>query len=148
MQRDIIKKWAIIFFLFFFVIYGLYESYKIILGPKIYIDTPKNGQIFEKSLVEVKGSARNIAFMRLNDKPIFIDKEGRFNEKLILLPGYNIMTLHAEDRFKRIVEKRMHFYLRSDLLEKIPEIKNIETASTTKNGLLKNATSTATTTEN
>lgn len=128
MSRDKIKKWSLILFLSFFILYGLYESYKFLSGPRITIDEPKNGQIFENPLIEVKGTAKNVAFLKLNGRAIFVDKQGNFYEKILLLPGYNIMTLTAEDRFKKSVEEQMHFFFKGEM----PEIEVRETASSTE----------------
>ncbi len=140
MDRNPIKKWLLIIFLSLFVIYSVYEFYNLILGPKIYLDAPKDGESFTKSLVEVKGSAKNVAFITLNGKPIFLDTNGKINEKLILFPGYNIMTIDAEDRFKRKTEKRLQLFLEGEM----PKIENLNRATSTEKI---SATSTASTTE-
>lgn len=116
MNRDKLKKWIIGAFLIFFIGYGLFESYKIVSGPKINILEPKNGEYFETPLIAVKGVAKHISFISLNDRPIFIDKEGTFSEKLILLPGYNIMSLKAKDRFGKTIEKKMEFFLKRPVI--------------------------------
>jgi hypothetical protein len=43
----------------------------------------------------------------LNGRPIFIDLEGRFFEKLLLSPGYNIIELTAKDTQGRAIEKHL-----------------------------------------
>ena len=136
MHRERLKKWIIGIFLIFFIVYGLFESYKIISGPKISITNLKNGEYFESPLIEVKGVARHISFISLNDRPIFIDKEGAFFEKLILLPGYNIMSLKAKDRFGKAIEEKMEFYLKRPVIPETatsspPEIENTSTTTAT-----------------
>lgn len=127
MSRENIKKWVLILFLSFFILYGLYESYKLLAGPKLIVLEPQNGATFEKNLIDVRGTAKNVSFITLNDRPIFVDKQGNFYEKILLLPGYNIMTLKGEDRFKKKVEKQMQFFLKAEM----PSADTKESSSTT-----------------
>lgn len=92
--------------------YFVYQGYDFIRGPLIYIEKPENGTSFEDPLVEIEGSAQNISFLYLNDNQIYTSPEGDFKQKLILLPGYNIITVSAIDKFNRQVEKELHLILK------------------------------------
>jgi hypothetical protein len=94
------------------IAYSLFQAWKLISGPIIDIDTPKNGETFNQALIEVTGRARNISYLNLNDRPIFTDKNGYFNEKLLLLPGYNVIKLDATDKFKKHTEKTLQIILK------------------------------------
>ncbi len=83
------------------VVYGFFQARNLIAGPSIEIESPQNGSVITTPEIEVRGKARNIAFIKLNDRQIFIDDEGYFSEKLIAKPGYNIIKLTTEDRFRR-----------------------------------------------
>lgn len=85
--------------------YGLFQARNIILGPQISLTSPKNGATLTNSLVTVSGKASNVSFLSLNDRPIFIDQQGDFNEQLLLSPGYNTWTLVAQDKFGRTISK-------------------------------------------
>ena len=91
--------------------YTAYEIQKIISGPRITVLSPKNGVVISDPLVEISGVAENIKDISLNDRKIFIDEQGNFKEKLLLYPGYNIMSIKAEDRYKRKVEKKLEIIL-------------------------------------
>ena len=56
-------------------------------------------------LVTVAGTATNIARISLDDRQIFVDKQGNFSEKLLVPPGYTIIKLAAQDKFGRTTEK-------------------------------------------
>jgi hypothetical protein len=101
----ILKTLFIAFFVLIIVGYGVFQSQKIISGPKISINSPTMGQILTQSNIDITGVASNISAISLNDRPIFIDEEGNFSEKLMLYPGYNIIKLRAEDKFGSQVEK-------------------------------------------
>lgn len=101
----IIKTLLIAFFVLVLVGYGLFQSQKIIDGPQISVISPISGGTSTESKIEVKGVAKNISAISLNDRPIFIDEQGNFAEKLMLYPGYNIIKLRASDKFGSSVER-------------------------------------------
>ncbi len=92
--------------------YSLFQAWKLIQGPVIIVDTPQNGAVYNSTLIEIDGKAKNVAYLYLNDRPIFTDKNGRFAEKLLLSPGYNIIKLSAEDKFKTYTEKKLEIILK------------------------------------
>lgn len=85
--------------------YSLFQARNLIRGPVVNIESPKNGEATEKPLVEIKGQAKNISYITLNDRQIFVDKEGIFNQKLLLFNGYNIVKISAKDKFGRETNK-------------------------------------------
>ncbi|NQV93192.1 hypothetical protein HQ403_01705 [Candidatus Kaiserbacteria bacterium] len=76
----------------------------LVTGPVISISEPKDGVVVTSSRTEVYGTTKNISSISLNDREIFIDESGAFKEKLLLSPGYNIITVRAEDKFGRKTE--------------------------------------------
>ena len=133
MHTEKIKKYIIIIFLVAFVCYGFFESYKLISGPRIDVSSPTDGQYLESALIDVKGTANNISFISVDDRPIFLDKTGSFSEKLILSPGYNIMSIKGQDKFGRSIEKRFGLFLKKTavLLPDITSSSSPEVASST-----------------
>lgn len=97
---------------FIIVAYSIFQSQKLLTGPVIMIYSPQNGSTYNQSLIAIEGRAKNVAHISLNDRPIFTDKTGYFQEKILLSPGYNIIKLQAEDKFKNIVEKRLELVLK------------------------------------
>jgi len=91
--------------------YAYYQSRNFISGPQIHISSPQNGSTFEESLITIEGTTSNIARITMNDRQIFVDENGLFSEKLLLLEGYNIITIYAEDKFERTTEKELHLVL-------------------------------------
>ncbi len=85
--------------------YTAYEIQKLFYGPKIMVEYPQNGILVSDSLLEIKGIAENINNISLNDKKIFIDEKGNFNEKILLSYGYNVLQLEANDKFGRQTDK-------------------------------------------
>ena len=102
-----IKRIMTVLFFVLIAAYALFQARFLILGPSIDLTSPKDGQVVN-SVVDVRGTAHNIAYLSLNDRQIFIDKEGNFSEEWIASPGVSIMTLRARDRFNREKETMIH----------------------------------------
>lgn len=98
--RRFIKIAAVTLAIGFVGVYGMFEFREYFGGPRVTLSFPEDGAAITESAVDVAGTARNIARITLNGRPIFIDEEGRFSERVVFLPGYNKMTLTASDRFE------------------------------------------------
>ena len=86
--------------LMFFSYVG-FQGRFIIFGPELSIDTPRDGQVATTSIITLSGVARNVSWVSLNDRQIYTDENGVWQEKLIVQNGLSIMTLKARDRFGR-----------------------------------------------
>jgi hypothetical protein len=101
------KQWVFIGSVLVIGLYSLFQARFIILGPSIKVYSPSNGASLPSPVVTVTGKASNIAFISLNDNPIYVDKNGNWSEKLIAPTGLSIMTVRARDRFGRSTEKQI-----------------------------------------
>jgi hypothetical protein len=59
----------------------------------------------DSSIAEIKGNAQNAVYLSLNGQEIFIDKNGEFSQPVALLPGLEVITLDAADKFGNVAEK-------------------------------------------
>ena len=129
-----------ILFLLSFLVYSGFEAEKLIYGPQIILTSPKNNDTLNGSgLIKVTGSTKNVSFLSLDGRQIFTDTNGNFNENLVLLPGYNIITLGATGRYGKEVTKKLQLYLVKDSINTFVAT---STATTTLN--LASTTSTST----
>ena len=109
---SILRASLISLFVIMIVGYSGFHAKKLISGPIIDIYTPQNGATYNQTLIEIEGRARNIAYISLNGRAIFTDKNGYFKEKFLLSPGYNVIKLDAQDKFKNSTEKRLEIILK------------------------------------
>ncbi len=80
-------------------------------GPSIEIFNPTTAEIeTNENTIVLKGRVKNTTFLSLNERPISVDTEGYFEEKLLLSPSFNIIEIKAKDRFKNEVEKTLKIY--------------------------------------
>lgn len=98
-NKNKISKIAIGIFTLFVVLYSLFQARNLILGPDITIESPVHGSTLSSALFEIRGKAKNVSSITLNDSPIFIDEHGVFKETLVAPPGYFIAKLSAQDKF-------------------------------------------------
>ncbi len=109
-ERFNLKKFIFIFSVFLLIIYGLFNARNILLGPKIEIFYPSKESETENNMTEIKGRAQNIIFLSLNERPISVDTEGYFEEKMLLSVGFNTIEIKAKDRFKNEVIEKLKIY--------------------------------------
>jgi len=105
-----LRKTLLITSIILVVGYGLFNARNIIIGPQITILAPQTNSETSESLATVEGIAKNVVLVTLNDRAIFIDQEGRFRERLLLAPGFNIIRLYGKDRFKQETTKEIKVY--------------------------------------
>lgn len=92
--------------------YGYFEIRNLLLGPTITVSEPQDGQAFASSTISVKGIAKNISALSMNDLPIFVNDKGDFSEIVALSLGYNIISLKGADKFGKKTEKVLQLVLK------------------------------------
>jgi hypothetical protein len=83
------------------LVYGGIQGRAFLEGPAITIISPENGATVEDPGLFIRGVAERISYLTLNGRQIFVDEEGRFEEKLLLPRGYTILVIEARDKFDR-----------------------------------------------
>jgi hypothetical protein len=110
--KTTIKTLAYLSIISLIIFYGYYQTRDIVAGPVLNIDQPLSGEISRSGLVSVSGHAERISKISLNGNQIYTDREGKFEEVLLLGVGYNIIEVKAEDRFDRQVAERLELVYR------------------------------------
>ena len=85
--------------------YGLFEARKLLEGPQITIESPKDGSATSTNALVISGLAYNVAFLTINDAPAYTDEAGHFTQVLSPPLGYTVVTVAATDRFGRRASK-------------------------------------------
>lgn len=107
--------------------YGLFNARSLIMGPTLEIFSPTKDLETSENPINIKGQVKNATFVSLNEKPISVDTEGFFEEKLLLSAGFNTIQLKAKDRFKNEVVKNIKvYYIQSTSTKETLEEINIE----------------------
>jgi hypothetical protein len=108
--KKIVKIGGFSVFFLLIILYALFNSEDLIFGVKI-----KNvninghpiqaGATVKESVIEITGVARNAINLTLDGRAISEDQQGNFDETIALLPGYNIISIKAQDKFGHVDEK-------------------------------------------
>jgi len=93
--------------------YSYYQTQGLLRGPELTITKPGQGEIFTTPLIIIEGKTLNISHISLNNRDIFVNEKGVFEEQLLLAPGYTIMEIAIEDRFGRERTERLHLFLKN-----------------------------------
>jgi hypothetical protein len=103
--KIIVKVTLSIVFLIVVIGYGVFQSNRIMTGPKIDITNVENGIATTSPLFTIDGNAQNTSILEINGRQVFTDEKGYFAEKILLYPGYNVISLQAKDKFGAVVTK-------------------------------------------
>jgi hypothetical protein len=102
MRSRIVRKIKIVMSLTLLVIFTGYvyiQTNAFLKGPEIAILSPTNGSVVEEGVANLEGQAKNISWISVNGRSIFVDEDGFFSEKEVLQEGYNVMVVEAGDKF-------------------------------------------------
>ena len=92
------------------VLYALWNGRNWIMGPSLKIISPQPGEEVRVNPITVEGTARNVSFLSLNGRQIFVDKSGNWQEQVLLRPGENILEIFGKDRFNKQKSYRIYIY--------------------------------------
>lgn len=95
-------------FILVIALYSYNRSRNLIAGPSIVIEYPASGFVATSTLLELRGIAKNISSLTLNDRAIFTDEQGVFRDVVALSEGYNPIEVSARDRFGRTVSEVLY----------------------------------------
>jgi hypothetical protein len=105
-------KWIVGVLLALIVVgYGFFESFDLLLGPKLLITAPANGSTVHDSLIRIEGRTKRIAKIYISGRQIFAQSDGTFSEPLLLGNGYNIIEVRVEDQFGRKLIQKVELVL-------------------------------------
>lgn len=69
--------------------------------PRLVITSPKHDSQVDGNSVSIEGITEKDAKLFVNDQPIFVNDEGRFNENVMLQPGNNVINIVAINQFDK-----------------------------------------------
>ena len=112
--KKIIKIVGFSVFFILIILYAIFISKDLIFGIKIKDVNLSDGAVFADNIIKINGNAKNAIKLTLNGREISIDQEGNWNETIALLPGYNIVTIKAIDKFGYVGEKNYQLIFKNN----------------------------------
>ncbi len=93
-------------------LYGFYQSRFLLQGPLVSIWNPEDGSSVSSSILDIQGEAKNISYITLDGRQIFVNEQGIFKEKILLAQGINAITVEAQDKFGRKTQNTINLFLK------------------------------------
>lgn len=93
---------GVIFGIIIFLLVGGYLFYQLnflISPPRLIIFEPAGDIAIEKNTIIVKGQTEIGAKLTINGQPVYINKDGSFEQKINLNQGLNTIKIEAANRF-------------------------------------------------
>lgn len=81
--------------------YGIWISRDLLFGITSRVSGITDGMATTESLISLEGRARRAGKVTLNGRMVAIDQKGSWTDTIALLPGYNVITITATDKFSR-----------------------------------------------
>ena len=90
------------------IAYGLFRSQTILFGPQLTILAPEPHSSVPQ-IFTVEAVTKNATYLTINDQRVYPDRNGYFEQDLLLPTGYTIVKVYAKNRQNR--EKIIHLPL-------------------------------------
>lgn len=110
--KNYIKLFSVIGLFSFIFIYSLFQTRSIKNGVLLQVNNIENGIETTEEIFSIEGNAKHASQLLVNGREILIDKENNFKTEVLLSPGYNIVTIEAEDRFNKYTKQIFEVFLR------------------------------------
>jgi hypothetical protein len=96
----------IIFILFLLLVIGYFyrQINFLIRPPHLEVSQPPADITVKQSIFEIAGRTDPSAYLTVNDKKVYIDKQGNFQAEIELSQGVNVISIQAKNRFDKINE--------------------------------------------
>lgn len=89
------------------ILYGGFRAYPLIVGPKITIYNPHDGDKVPRTTFELSGQVSRVKEITVQGRSIPIGTDGHFTEVLIAQPPYTVIVVTAIDFYGATVTKTL-----------------------------------------
>ena len=81
--------------------YAIFRLYPFILGPKIILTSPKNGEVVASSTFLVTGRVQHASNFKILGRNVKLSESGGFSERIVYIAPYTVLTMIASDPWGR-----------------------------------------------
>lgn len=96
--------------------YSLVALTGFVRGPRITLESPRNGVGATMPLAIVSGRVLHASSLAINGATTPLNLAGDFSKQLLLAEGYNIISVEATDRYGRTTKEERKLILRTDTI--------------------------------
>ncbi len=83
----------------------------VLFGAPLSIATARDGTTLSEGLLPISGKAAHARELFINGRSVLIDREGNFDDAVLLSPGYNVVEVMLRDQFGKEKTALYHFVL-------------------------------------
>lgn len=110
--KKIITRGAVIALFAMVLVYAGVTMKDYLVGVRLHIEGVTDGETRTDPKVTIRGIAKNIAQIRINDHVVGVAEDGTFADSFLLLPGYNVISVNGNDKFGKHVAKNFRVFLK------------------------------------
>jgi hypothetical protein len=103
--KKIIKIAALSIVFLLIIIFVFFNSRALVSGVKIKNVNIKDNMKVSENILKITGTAKNAVKLTLDGREISVNEKGDFEETIVLLSGYNLIDIEAQDKFGNSDEK-------------------------------------------
>jgi len=89
---------AIVIFSLVIASYLGYQYFDFISPPSLEVVSPKDGEVVNRSILEVSGITEPEAVVRVNNQPVIVEEDGNFNAEIEIFEGTKDVEVKAISR--------------------------------------------------
>jgi hypothetical protein len=86
-----------------------YNVKDMVFGAPLTVHAAADGSTIDGTYAPITGNAQHAGSITINDRPIGVDRNGNFNDGVILSPGYNIVKVTETDQFGKEKIETFHW---------------------------------------
>ena len=111
--KKIVSYFSILLLLIAIVGYGIWRSRDILFGITLSVTGITDGMNTTEPILKFGGLARHVKSISVDGRIVPASENGDWTDTISLLPGYNIITIVATDKFNRIKSDEYRVYYTS-----------------------------------
>ncbi|MFA5029953.1 MAG: helix-turn-helix domain-containing protein [Patescibacteria group bacterium] len=100
----LIRRLLLVFLVAAVFVFLVFKVQEIFAPPPLTINTPKDGSMIADKQVQIIGKSQPEVEILINNKNIFVDKNGEFKTTADLQKGLNLIKITAKKRYSRTSE--------------------------------------------
>ena len=108
--KKVVRTGSIVLLFAVIIGYGIWISHDLLFGIRMTVSGISDGLAAKTALLDISGRAKHANDVTLDGRTVAIDQNGVWTDTIALLPGYNVVTIGATDKFGRTTAKSYRVY--------------------------------------
>ncbi len=85
--------------------YGIWRSRDLLFGIRLSVTGITDGMTATSEVLNLSGTAKHANSLSLDGRTVPLTESGTWQDTILLLPGSNVITIAATDKFQRTIFK-------------------------------------------